>query len=67
MLFGALDHLLWTEEVAEALVEIDRVLDANSSSGKSQLWVEGIVSEMAAQKLVESGWQYESKILEKVR
>jgi hypothetical protein len=67
LIFAALDHLLWSEEVAAGVAELDQLMDTNSSSGKSQIWIEGMVSEMATAKLSESGWQFESQGMEKVQ
>ena len=66
LIFGALDHLLWTEEVAQAVNDIEEIMDANSISGENMIWIEGVVSDMATAKLAEAGWRHESEGLKKV-
>ena len=66
LIFAALDHLLWTEEVAQAVDKIEKTMDANTISGENMIWIEGVVSELATAKLADAGWRYESEGLKKV-
>ena len=66
LIFAALDHLLWTEEVAQAVDKIEKTMNANTISGENMIWIEGVVSELATAKLADAGWCYESEGLKKV-
>jgi hypothetical protein len=67
LIFAALDHLLWTEEVAQAVNTIEEIMDANSTSGEQLIWIEGVVSEMAASNLAGLGWDQQPRGMDKLK
>lgn len=66
IIFAPLDHLLWTEEVEEAVTELARLMDQHGVSDEHLLWVEGDVSELALTKLKSGGWVEKSEAFDKL-
>jgi len=66
IIFAPLDHLLWTEEVEEAVTDLAGLMDAHGGSDERLLWVEGDVSELALTKLKSGGWVEKSEAFDKL-
>ncbi len=66
LIFAPLDHLLWTEQVEEAVTELARLMDQHGSIDERLLWIEGNVSELAYTNLKNAGWVESSDALDKL-
>jgi len=66
LIFALLDHLLWTEQVEEAVTELARLMDQHGSIDERLLWIEGNVSELAYTNLKNAGWVESSDAFDKL-
>jgi hypothetical protein len=67
MVFAPLDHLLWTEGVETALTDMVRLMDEHGGGKEHALWVEGVFSPLALERLSASSWVKTSKAFDKLK
>ena len=62
----ALDYLVWTKDIAAAATRIDGGVRSDTSAGKVELWVGGVLSSRAKDEIAALGWAVHEKAAEKL-
>jgi hypothetical protein len=60
------DYLLWTEQVAQVMKGLEQLFDEHSVVAESLLWVDGQMSDLAVQRLSETGWVESKETFDKL-
>lgn len=66
LMMAPLDHLLWTEEIAQYVASVNKHV-ATQASTRKMLWFSGTASPMALKNLTAAGWQVQQKVGDRLK
>jgi len=66
LMMAPLDHLLWTQEIANYVASVNQHVAAQATPPRKILWFSGTASSLALKNLSAAGWQVQQKVADRL-
>jgi len=66
LIIAPVDQLLWTEQIATAMVKMSALINDHGASDEQLMWVDGRISDLALTQLTATGWVESTETFDKL-